>query len=147
MSLFTCCLWWELYRSSALMVLNREGVAFSQMLLAWLAVSFLAQVNVWIKTNVERISRVDLGSTPCAATWFLFVINAWIIAKGLHQRASKYKPSNRIQLQVWILGFTDLSSGMTDSRLRLTRTGVERTTSPWPCGFSVTRTELSDNNL
>jgi len=57
------------------------------------AVSFLAWVHVWIETNVERISCVDLSSTPCATTWFSFVLTAWIIDEGLRWRTSTYKLS------------------------------------------------------
>jgi len=80
--------------TSRISVESRYNYRTLARLLTWLAVSFLAGVRVWVKMNVEKISRVDLGSAPCAATWFSFIVAAWIIDEGFLRRTSTYKPSN-----------------------------------------------------
>jgi len=82
-------------KTSRLSVESRYNYRMLVRLLEWLAASFLARVHVWIeKTNVEWISRVNLGLTPCTATRLLFVVTAWIIDEGFRRRTSAYKPSN-----------------------------------------------------
>ena len=80
--------------TSHISVESRYNYRTLAQLLAWLSVIFSARVYDWIETDFERISRVDLGSALCAATWFSSTVTAWIIDEVFRRRTFTYKPSN-----------------------------------------------------
>ena len=53
------------------------------------------KIKNWrIEINDERISHVNFGSTPCAATRFSFVVTAWIIDEGFLNEHPRISPVN-----------------------------------------------------
>jgi len=77
----------------------------------------LARVHLWVKTNVERASRVDIGSTSCAATQFLFVVTVWIIDEGLRRWTFTYEPSINLS-NSWIIAKCEWAEWAVDHTLK-----------------------------